>query len=66
MMNSNYPTTPLATTPKSMPIRSATVHKSQTTPSHGRKQSSRNNKRSKKKIQTSSDEDMSDYSGDDY
>lgn len=59
MMNSHgYATETIATIPKSMPIRT-TVQKKQ---SHGRKKQSRSNKRSKKRIYSSSDEDFTDYS----
>lgn len=58
MINSHSYATPLAATPKSIPIRSS-IQKTQ------RKTPSRNNKRTKKKVVSSSEEE-SDYSDDDY
>ncbi|XP_055299107.1 nipped-B protein isoform X6 [Sitodiplosis mosellana] len=66
MMNSHgYPTPTLATAPKSMPIRNTM----QKTPKRkqSRKSASRGGKRSKKnQFRSSSEDDASDYSDDDY
>lgn len=64
-MNSHgYPTSPLATAPKSMPIRNTmqkTPKRKQT-----RKSASRGGKRKKSQFRSSSEDDASDYSDEDY